>query len=166
MDILYKDIVTRINSQVAAVKWSGWDNGEIDLVENSYPIPFPCVLIDFPSYRPETVGQNVQNGNLLIRLRIAFRIYNDMQDIAPAASQASGLTILKTLNTIYAALQGWAGSNHYNELERIDQSRQQRDDDLTVYTMDFETGLRDAHASPTYVEKEDVTLVVERPADT
>lgn len=162
MDILYNDILTQIGAQAPDVEWTGWDNGEIDLVEKHYPIPFPNILIDFPDYRPETVGQNVQHGNLRISLRIAFRIYDDMNSIAPEASRSAGFTILKQLNTIYKALQGWAGSGgHYNELERVAQYKEKRDDELTVYIMEFETGFRDSHASPNYVEKEGVDLVVD-----
>lgn len=160
MDILYKDILTRIAAQVPAVKWTGWDNGEIDLIEKHYPIPFPNVLIDFSEYTPESVGMNVQVGQLLIRIRIAFRIYDDMNSIAPSTSQSAGFTVIRALNDIYKALQGWTASAHYNELERVAQSRERRDDELTVYTMDFMTNFRDSHATPDYDEKSGVELSI------
>lgn len=161
MDILYKDILTQLGTAAPEIKWSGWDNGEIDLIDRSYPIPFPNILIDFSQYTPETVGMNVQNGQLLVRIRIALRIYDDMNSIAPKASRTAGFNILKLLNTVYKALQGFTASSHYNELERVSQSREQRDDELTVYTMDFITEFRDSHASPDYNEAPDVTLVVD-----
>ena len=152
MDILYNDILTQIAAKVPEIKWTGWDNGEIDLIDRSYPVPFPNILIDFVQYDPETVGQNVQRGQLLIRIRIAFRIYDDMNSIAPDTSRTAGFNILKLLNSIYIALQGFTASSHYNELERVGQNRERRDDELTVYTMDFITDFRDSHASPSYIE--------------
>jgi hypothetical protein len=161
MDILYYGIIKQLKTNVPSLKWIGWDNGEIDLVDSSYPISYPNVLIDFVNFSPETVGGNVQIGDLLIRLRISFRIYDDMNSIAPDTSRTAGLTILKQLNEIYKALQGWSGGEHYNELERVAQNREQRNDELTVYTMDFVTNFRDAHASPDYVEVENVNLEID-----
>lgn len=151
MDILYKDLLERLDDQVPELRWIDYDQGQIDFPAESYPVDFPALLIDFENTEWEDVGQLVQGGTLTISFRTAFRLYEDMNNHTPAESRNNGLLKLRLLNKIHKALHGFGGE-HYNGLSRTRQFTEKREDGLKVVVMQYETYIRDAHAMTTYVE--------------
>ncbi len=152
MDVLYKNLLARLDANVPELAWIDYDQGQIDFPGTSYPIDFPAVLIDFEEIPWEDVGQMVQGGVLTIAFRIAFEIWEDSNNHTPEDSRNAGLLKLQLINKIHQYLQGHS-AGHYNALSRTRQFTEKRDDGLKVITMQYQTYIRDQHAMTTYTEQ-------------
>ncbi len=161
MDILYKSILTQITNKVPEILWIDEECGQLEFPEKEYPVQFPCILIDIQSIDWTTLGMGTQTGNTLIRLRVCFDIYEDTHKDAPDMDTA--LTRLKLLNKIHKNIHTFGGmilpvpnhtgqfyDNHFKKLVRKKTTAEKRQDGLRVYTIDYETNLKDTNAYPDY----------------
>ena len=163
MDILYQNLLARLDTNVPDLRWIDLDQGQLETMEKSYPVQFPCCLIDFTNIAWQNVGRQLQAGDVTIMFRIAFDIYDDSNNLTPEASRNAGLLKLRLLNTIHHWLQGFGGA-HYNRLNRIATTSEKRADGLKVYDLIYLTNMRDANGMETRgtASGVDLTINVER----
>jgi len=154
IDTIYKDLLGQLDSRVPDLRWIDYDQGQIDYPAEHYPIDFPAVLIDFENTDWEDLGRQIQGGDITIGFRVAFRLYEDLNNHTPADSRNAGLQKLQLLTTIHKALQGFAGAN-YNRLSRIRTFTEKRNDGLKVIVMQYATYLTDESALTTVEQKVD-----------
>ena len=152
MDTVYADLINRLSTAVPELRWIDYDQGQIDYPAEHYPIDFPALLIDFASTEWEDIGQQIQGGDMTISFRIAFRLYEDLNNHTPADSRNAGLQKLQLLKTVHKALQGFAGAN-YNRLSRIRTFTEKREDGLKVIVMQYNTYINDDSAQTSYIEQ-------------
>lgn len=159
MDILYLSILTRLKNEVPELNWIDEECGQLELPEESYPVQFPCCLIDIQSIVWTTELKKHQEGICTVRFRIGFDIYEDTNKDAPDIQ--TGLDRLKLLNKIHSVLHGFGGyslidpnnnalylDKHFKRLVRTNTVSEQRQDALRVYAMDYMTSIQDVYAEP------------------
>jgi len=161
MDVLYKSILKRIEAEIPEVVCIAEDCGQLEFPEKEYPVTFPCVLIDIQSIDWTTLGMGTQTGNTLVRLRLAFDIYEDTHKDAPDMDTA--LTRLKLLNKLHKNIHTFEGmilpvpghagqfyDSHFKKLVRTKTVAEKRQDGLRVYAIDYMTNMKDVNAYPDY----------------
>ncbi len=151
MDVLFSKLVERYKQFVPEVKWIDWDSGQLDNPEYNYPVHFPCILIDFENIEWKNVSQRVQVGNVLVNIRVAFRLWTDTNNLTPDSIFQESMNALKLLNKIHKYTQAFDGE-HFNGLDRIQTVTEKRNDGLKVVNMKYLTNMRDAYAMKDFTE--------------
>jgi hypothetical protein len=162
MDVLYRSLVKRLTDTVGAEQtlWIDLEAGQLEAIDENYPVTFPAVFIDLAECQFKTLGRGLQEGYLNIGIRIAFDVYNDFHGTAPDIETACAN--LKLINQVHAALHGFGGmtlqledesyeDNHFSRLQRTGLTTEKRADGLKIFTMTYTTTIRDAYAMPNYI---------------
>jgi hypothetical protein len=149
---IYLAIGTRLQKNIAALKWIGYDFGQLDVAYSSTdrpPVVFPCVLIDI-SY-PNTTDMNAQSGDqkqkvsAQIILKVAFNPLSDRSNMgAPDVDRLLSLSPLDTVADIHATLQAWNGSTDttsalFRQLSRSRAVPVPRPDGIKLYEITYDT---------------------------
>jgi hypothetical protein len=83
------------------------DYGQLETKERPQ-VDFPCILIDFPSWRFTDLGNLVQSGTGNICLKIATDPYDATSNITPDQYRLAAQQILDLEWSVYKLFQGWA----------------------------------------------------------
>ena len=152
METAYKNILEHLQAKITDLRWIDLDIGQLDDPDNHYQLDYPCVLINFRTPTWRSIGGGVQMGNTMITLRIAMRVYQDMNNHTPADIRNAGINHLTLTKVIHKHLQGW-DTEIFSALNRISSEQEQRDDGLLVVNAVYTTELMDNSASPEWTEK-------------
>jgi hypothetical protein len=157
MDILYKSLLTRLKDNIPELIWIDEETGQLETPEESYPVQFPCALINIREIDWDSLGKNTQTGDVIIEFRIGFYILEDTHKDAPDMDTA--LTRLKLLNKIHKYLHCFGGfilpvpghantfyDSHFKKLIRIRTTSEKRQDGLRVYNMEYKSNMKDINA--------------------
>jgi uncharacterized repeat protein (TIGR01451 family) len=163
IDILYAAIRDKIKQDLPAVKWIDLDSGQLDNPEQSYPFPFPAIFIDFPAIDWQDAGERMQDGQVQVSFRIAFRIYDETHGSAPDDSYdtfTKAMDALHLMTSIHAKLQGFSDGATFNRLSRITTTTDRREDGLKVFNMVYACEARDKSAMKQYeiIDRPTVTI--------
>jgi len=178
MDIIYRSIVKRLQTEIPALRWIDLEGGQLEAPDENYPVQFPAVFIDFPSIQYQSLQRGAQQGNCQVAVRVAFDIYEDFHGTSPDMDAAASR--LQLLNSIHKALHGYSGlaleiiqdgavagyeDNHFAKLVRQSLTSEKRADGLKVYEITFATLIRDRVAMPqiTQTTLTDVDVQKEQP---
>ncbi len=159
MDILYQSIVSRLQSKIAGPLWIDLEAGQIDMLDESYPVQFPAIFIDLANCQWNNLGQGHQQGEITIGIRLALDIYADFHAGSPTLADAAQQ--LKLLNEVHAALHTFGGhvlsdgnggfeDTHFGKLMRTGFNTERRADGLRVFNMTYTTAIYDSHAAAQY----------------
>lgn len=159
MDIIYQSIVNRLQSNVPDKLWIDLEAGQLDALDENYPVQFPAVFIDFANCSWENLGQGHQQGLLSVNFRVAFNIYDEFHSGSTSIEDAGQQ--LKLINRIHAALHTFGGNilpdgndgyldTHFSPLTRNAFSSERRSDGLRVFNMSYTTEVYDNHAAKQY----------------
>jgi len=143
MDIIFNDILTLL-SAIPELKWIDYNDGQLDLPDESYPVLMPCALIDVTNIDWQGASRGAQTGEATITITVAFDIYEDVHSRVSPSHRAAALSRLAVLNTIHAALQGRSGAN-YRALHRTNSATERRNDGLKVIVLTYKTTVTDTH---------------------
>src|SRR5574343_327350 len=112
MDILFESLEEHLKANIPELNWIDWDWGQLETLEEEYPIQFPCALIDIQNISWVNTSNNLMVGDVTINIRIAFDVYEDTHVAVgiTAPDRAYALTRLKLLNKIHKYLQGYGGN--------------------------------------------------------
>jgi hypothetical protein len=171
MDILYESLLTRLTNEVPELDWIDEDAGQLENPGESYPVQFPCVLINLQSIKWDSGLKGQQTGNAVISIRVAFKIEEDTHKGAPDIRIP--LNRLKLVNKVHTALHGFGGfilpdtanvgqftDSHFKRLVRSSTVAEKREDGLKVYQMDYLTNIKDVYATPALATHQVSTLEV------
>lgn len=134
---LFNDLITRLETEVTALKHIDLDWNQLDIVNP--PIQYPCVLIDFPDTAYQQM-QGFQQGDVTVRLKIIYRSLTATTNFTPDVNRETGLQFFELEQEIYEALQAWgggAGITLVNDMIRQNAATEKRDDGLRVRVMEF-----------------------------
>jgi hypothetical protein len=110
--------------------------------EGSFPVTFPCLLIDFEDFIFKDLGENVQTAVGTILLKLGFSTYSSSAQSAPEETREAALAYYDIEWALHKALQGWDAGDYYGHLDRTSVTTQTRTDSLRVrelrYTVAFE----------------------------
>jgi hypothetical protein len=176
MDIIYRSIVKRLQTEIPELRWIDLEGGQLEAPEESYPVQFPAVFIDFPSIQYQSLQRGAQQGIATIAIRVAFDIYEDFHGTAPDIETAANR--LQLLNSIHKALHGYSGmalevkntegevtgyeDNYFSRMVRQSMTAEKRSDGLKVYEISFLTNLRDRVAMPQVTQTTLDDIIVEK----
>lgn len=147
MDTIYKAILDRLTAEVPEYNWIDWDIGQLDAFKENYPVQFPCCLIDFPSIQWTDQGDEIEMGDTMVQLRIAWNMFDDWNKHTPEAVKVEAQAKFDIIKDTYKALKGFDADN-FSPLTRMQQTTERRVDGLKVITIQFTCELYDESAIP------------------
>jgi len=133
--------------------WIDWDWGQLEAPGESYPVQFDAALISFPDVEWFQETRGAQNGNVVVQVRIAIDVYEDLKiaDGATAPDVAKNYAIQKLDLTrrVFKNLHGFS-SDWFTPLQRIRSGEERRDDGLKVFVETYLTNGTDNDAAKEY----------------
>jgi hypothetical protein len=157
IDKLFKDIADKLNAGVPELAWIDIEYGQLEIPEDSYPVQFPCALIDFPQIETQDETKGNQQALCTIQIRIGIDLYEDFHiaDGNPAIDRDTALARLQILNDVHKCLHGFEG-DYFTPMMRIGIQTERRDDGLKVYSITYGCAAKDDTAAKVY-EGRDIT---------
>lgn len=150
MKELFIAISDKLQTDVADLRWIDFDLGQLEQ-ENLPPVSFPCALIGLEEAIFEDLSQNGQQAEMIINIRVAFKVFERTHNKVPENFRLVGLAHLDTIDAINTALSGLAAGGA-SGLKRTSVIQEKRAD-LRVYTLSYSTLYTDIPESP-YVPPE------------
>lgn len=129
---------------ISFLKWTDLDKGQLESPTRP-AVAFPTCLIKIEFPKTENQTRKVQRCNVLITLRIAFDFVGSRAIQTPESVRNQSLEYFDNIQTLYEALQGQTCINNQT-LERIGQREEDRDDQLKVINLYFQTTYIDTTA--------------------
>lgn len=77
MEELFLDILQHIAENMPELSLVDENYGQLETQEDTYPVTFPCVLIDAPQVSWETLMPASQQGRCSLTVRLAVDCYED-----------------------------------------------------------------------------------------
>jgi len=77
MDEIFLLIQARLADQVKVLTIIDMDWGQLETQEETYPVTFPCALIDIPDVVWEKTGVTKQPGTVTVRVKVAINMLDD-----------------------------------------------------------------------------------------
>lgn len=77
MEELFNDIQQHIADGMPVLSLVDENYGQLQTDEDTYPVTFPCVLIDAPVIEWENLNNRSQNGRCTITVTLAIDCYDD-----------------------------------------------------------------------------------------
>lgn len=132
--LTYKEISAAVAS-VTALQWVDFDLGQLE--QPMPPVSFPCGLIGFDSATFYDLTGVAQQGQLVVGVRLAFKLFERTHSKNTPSFQDEALAHLDTVQNAHAKLQGLAGTN-FGALSRTGFATEKRMD-LRVYRLTYMT---------------------------
>lgn len=158
----YKELLARLTAEVAAIKHIDLYNGQFDQEINELPFSLPAVFIEFSPLDFQTLGKNKQSSNMGFNLHIGSEVAEETASRESDTIRDAGLAHLTLLDNIFAALQGWGGTD-FGSIDRTALNPDQFHDIVRVHIMSFRTRITDKAAmittqtaTPAYIVERDL----------
>lgn len=147
---MYLDL-SELLSAVDELRWIDLEAGQLEMPLQSYPVQFPCALIDFPSTEYQDETHRNQQGIMTIQLRIGIDLYEDLHMIEGATASDRGTAIkrLHLITKIHAAVQGFE-TDYSTPLTRSSIQAERRDDGIKVFILVYGCAAKDDSAAVRY----------------
>lgn len=106
METLFNLIQTAIAEGMPFLTLVDEDYGQLQTDEDTYPVTFPCVLINVEETRWETVADDYQRGTAQIVIRLCIDCYDDTHYTSGTADKvADRVRMFKDLHDIVRKLE-------------------------------------------------------------
>jgi hypothetical protein len=142
METFYLPIMNRLEEQVPELATIDMDWGQLDEPAESYPVTFPCVLIDVPDISYERTGCKAQPGLAQVRITVGIEVIEDTHSGSGTAADA--VERLKIAEKAHKALKGW-DADGFDPLERVNRNIRNMYG-IKVYTFTYESAVMDVGA--------------------
>lgn len=144
MEQLFNDLQQQIASKMPGISLIDEDYGQLEALangEDQYPVTFPCVLIGVPEVKWETLGANLQKGNLVLTIRLVFDCYDDTHYGSSQEQRATErLRQAKYLNSV---LHGWRFNGCATVMTRTFSRQYSLPSGIKVYEHQYATTVTD-----------------------
>jgi hypothetical protein len=120
IDQIFPLIADRLATQVPELLWVDLDQDQFANEDQEYAIPYPAALIDFDEATWQDIGEGVQNGDQIIRIRIGMQVLEDTYKLS--TQRVAAMAKLSLVNKVHKALQNWQAEG-FNKLTRISSGR-------------------------------------------
>lgn len=148
MDIIFKEIRDAILAKVPAIRWVDMNEAQLEAFGQDAPVDYPCVLIDFPEARYSDTGQRQQLAEVVVSVRVAFRVYERFNALVPTSFQSAAFEHLAVIKQLGAALHGLKGEQR-SPLVRRTLRKNRESIDPKVYELSFECVKKDSDVGRT-----------------
>lgn len=109
MEQILINILNRIDDQVPGLSLVDEDYGQLEFVEDTYPVTFPCVLVGNINTDWEGTKQGCQRGKATFTTRLAIDCYDDTHVSSGTTGKIAERMALK--KAVVNALQGFIPDN-------------------------------------------------------
>jgi len=149
MEQLFINLQKHIKESLTAIVWVDENYGQLQTQEDTYPIPFPCVLIDTPSVQWSDVEGNSQLGTVTVILSLAIDCYHDTY---AGSGQEAYAAERQTMNhDLHKAVQGYIAGEHCGKLIRQSSRFYSLPGAIKVYETTYTCPIKDI-IKPNYTE--------------
>jgi hypothetical protein len=133
----------RVQDNVPGISFIDQDLGQLNPnPDDTFPVTFPCLLIDLNYFTFKDLGENVQTAAGTIVFRLGFSTYSSSDQSAPEETKETALQFYELEWALHKAFQGWDAGDYFGHLNRISVHTEKRSDALRVrelrYTVAFE----------------------------
>jgi len=141
-------IMSRLNTSEPNLKYIDEDWGQLDYYDGQNPVKFPCLLLELQQVTWKNQSQKVQDGEMLISLRIADMRLSNSNQKAPSNQRNATYAIWLILENIHKALHGWRPEQipQFGALTRISSNKVKRDDGIREFVIVYSTLCSDSSA--------------------
>jgi len=123
--------------EVTDLQYIGWDFGQLE--QENPPVKYPCALFSIAYVNCKDSVDGEQRVKAVITVRIAFNTTMDRTSSNFSEQAADiALSCLDTVEEVYTKLQSY-WDDEVEQLSRVSQTQERRNDKLTVIAMPFET---------------------------
>ncbi len=77
MEELYLNIINLLSEKVSELSLIDEDYGQLETQEDTYPVTFPCVLLNIGKIQWKNLGGLSQQGDASINVKLAIDCYDD-----------------------------------------------------------------------------------------
>jgi hypothetical protein len=143
-----RQLITALTQTVAGIGAIRMVDIDLGQLENSEApaLSFPAALVGIQQGDFVSINNLVQEAELLIGVRLAFRVFARTHTLGPGELQQEGLAHLDTLAEVNAALHGLQG-NHFTGVERRSLVTEPRAD-LRIYRLTYSVRYRESLPDP------------------
>ena len=154
MNSLFKLIFLSLQQRIAAateIRFIVEDTGQ--LRDEKPALSYPAVVIDMNTASLRSLGRNVQEGTIMITVKVVTVPYSYSAANTPDAYREKGLKYYDNATAIHQALQGWAPSCTANgvdllgditgSLDRVIEKTDRSRDDLRIRELTYSLGIED-----------------------
>ena len=140
MEQLFIQASNRLQAQVSELRMIDFNYGQLDVLDQDMvpAVVMPCALIDISYTRCEDIGNEEQNVEARIAIRLAFRMPYGTDNLTAAQRRDKALALMQVVRKVYKALQGW-GSDDFSTLSRVRQASNNRYPGVKIVEMEFST---------------------------
>ena len=122
-------------------------------------VSWPCALIDFEAFHFTDLGQNVQQAQGTIVIRLGFQPFSNTTGTAPEAYKEKAINYYDIEWSLNKVLQGWTPGDDFGTLSRISATTQPRTDNIRVREVRYSIAFQDYSAKPTLQEVPAIIVV-------
>jgi hypothetical protein len=149
MENLYRLIQARIKAKVSEILWIDMDEGQLEAFGENAPVEYPCALIGFPGVDYTNILGLQQCGEVNIKIRVAFRVYEKFNASVPTLLQTQSFAHFVVLKKLMNVLHGYKGGSQYSALIRISWQKEPSVDPK-VYAINFTCMIKDTGIATAY----------------
>ncbi len=151
MKEIYLDTLSRIETQVTAIKYIDLDFGQIDNIKEGgrAPVGLPCALLDFDDARFSDLGNKAQLADpATLKVRLVFPMWNPGNSLVKEQVRNYAVWMYDVEVAVNQVLHGWRGSV-FGPLRRTRRETEKRSD-YKVIVIYYEFSYKDISCSPNY----------------
>lgn len=116
MEQLFNNLQKHIKEGLTALQWVDENYGQLQTQEDTYPVVFPCVLINLQNVQWSELEGKSQIGIVTVVLTLAIDCYHDTQyGSGQEAYSAERMALNHELHTL---VQGFIAADHCGMLTR------------------------------------------------
>ena len=140
MEQIFLQVSNRLQAQVSELRMIDFNYGQLDVLDQDMlpAVLMPCALIDINYTRAEDVGNDEQQVEARVTIRLAFRMPYPTDNLTASQRRNKALDLMKVVRKTYKALQGW-GSGDFSTLSRTRQTTNNRYPGVKVVDIEFAT---------------------------
>lgn len=117
MDEILLALMEHIKTNLPELSYIDEDYGQLESQEDSYPVTFPCVLIEYSNTDWEEVTSTVQTGNTSISFKLCLDCYDDTH--YGSGTEDKLKERFEFNNKLYRCLQNLTVTNTMEPLTRV-----------------------------------------------
>lgn len=144
---IFLTVLTRLKTEVPALKWIDQDYGQLEFYENRPNVDFPCCLIDIDDGTFSNNGEFSQACDGILIIRLGLPSYSQTNSITPLPVIEKALEYYNLEHTVNKALHGFQ-SQYFSTLTRLKADKEKRNDNLRVRVMRYALNYIDNTAMP------------------
>lgn len=164
MENILTSIIERLEGNASALGLSYVDEeyGQVDILDDdsrdTYPVTFPCVLVDCQGEEWAEAGKDMQEGTATVNVNIYLDCYDDTHAGSTTIEEVSAR--LELVRSVTELLQNWKPLDNSRALMRTSTRTSTNNHGIKLYQITFSVRVFESFLPEQFVKK-NVTHIVE-----